>query len=62
MRMSNNRVAVSSYGRKSMGAVNMLSRRSQNLFTRETFYGKSGDRVTIPGLEETGAKKHCSIK
>ena len=62
MSMSMNKVPVSSYNRKSLVTSNLLSKHSQNMFRRETFYGKVDDRDMMLPLEQTGSKKLCNIK
>ena len=51
MSMSMNKVPASSYNRKSLVTSNLLSKHSQNMFRRETFYGKVGDRGMMLPLE-----------
>ena len=60
--IKNNRIAVKSYGRRSLANVNMLAKRSQNLFTRETFTGNSGERGTMLTLESSGFRKPSPSK
>ena len=58
-------MAVSSYNnRRSLETTSGLTRRSTNMFQKETFYGKKSDnfRATALALEDTGSKKHNNMK